>query len=150
MLKRLRRHLRRRRLRRAFRNAEVVLVSFPKCGRTWLRVLIGSALCRHLGIESRDLMLLEPEASRGLAGVPEIVVFHDDQAFWKRPEELAADKAAYASKRVVLLVRDPRDAIVSAWFHKRKRRQRGDPGALSDYLRSEVGSLATFVRFHRI
>jgi hypothetical protein len=150
LLKRLRRHLRRRRLRRAFRNAEVVLVSFPKCGRTWLRVLIGSALCRHLGIESRDLMLLEPEASRGLAGVPEIVVFHDDQAFWKRPEELAADKAAYASKRVVLLVRDPRDAIVSAWFHKRKRRQRGDPGALSDYLRSEVGSLATFVRFHRI
>ncbi len=148
--KRVRRWLRERRLERAFRDADAVLVSFPKCGRTWLRVLIGAALCRHFGIESRELLLLEPGTRAQKPSLPRIFVHHDDGAFWKRPEELATSKAAYAGKRVILLVRDPRDVLVSAWFHKRKRRQRGDPGPLPAYLRSEVGSLATFVRFHRI
>jgi hypothetical protein len=148
--KRIRRWLRARRLERAFRDADAILVSFPKCGRTWLRVLIGAALCRHFGVERRELLLLEPGTEPPDPGVPRIFVHHDDGAFWKRPEELTASKRAYAGKRVILLVRDAHDVLVSAWFHKRKRRQRGDPGPLADYLRSEVGSLATFVRFHQI
>ena len=34
---------------------DVYIVSYPKCGRTWLRVLVGKALCEQFGFEEKRL-----------------------------------------------------------------------------------------------
>jgi hypothetical protein len=129
-------------------HADVLMTSFPKCGRTWLRVMLGSALQQHFRVESRRLVMLEPLAAALHPAIPDILVEHDSHPFRKRSDQLEASKAHFADKKVILLVRDPRDVMVSAYFHKRKRRKRPYPGSISDYLREESGSLKTFIRYY--
>jgi hypothetical protein len=129
-------------------HADVLMTSFPKCGRTWLRLMLGSALQRHFRVESRRLVLLEPLAAALHPSIPDVLVEHDSHPFRKRSDQLDASKAHLADKRVILLVRDPRDVMVSAYFHKRKRRKRPYPGSISEYLREETGSLKTFIQYY--
>ena len=35
---------------------ETVVVSYPKCGRTWLRALVGKALVDHYGLPPARLL----------------------------------------------------------------------------------------------
>ena len=37
-------------------NSQVVIASYPKSGRTWLRALIGKAICQHYRV-NEDLLL---------------------------------------------------------------------------------------------
>lgn len=112
--------------------ADAVLVSFPKCGRTWLRTMIDRALDLEYGTPPLRLR-----------------VVHDDDPFWKRPEELARHKREFRHKRVLLLTRDPRDALVSGYFHKHDRQQLYR-GSLADYLDEPRGGLETIATWTRI
>ena len=133
---------------------DAYIVSFPKCGRTWLRLLIGKALSLHFGLDFDDdeLIDLEKVTRRiGVDRVPIIGTTHDDRPQRKAPAELSEDKSAYAGKKVVLVIRDLRDVFVSSYFHGTKR-----SGSLpkdmtfSEYLNFERGGCDTFVRFHNI
>lgn len=147
---------------RQWYNAELIdacIISFPKCGRTWLRLLIGKALSLHFGLEANGLTseLLEiSELHRLHPRIPLIEVTHDDNPHHKCPYELSTDKRRYRGKKVILLVRDPRDVIVSNYFEYTKRKGKhyaGDDNYqddLSSYLRYERGSLDSFIRFYNI
>src|SRR5688572_17508542 len=113
-----------RRLLASYRRlrTDVYLVSFPTCGRTWLRVMLGRV---HRRAE-RD------------PGVSCSVATHDDDAQWKAPEDVDIDKSRYRGTRVVLLVRDPRDVIVSL-YHQRRGRHGGYGGTLAEFLHERVG-----------
>jgi hypothetical protein len=128
------------------RRTDAYLVSFPKCGRTWLRVMIGRAFQLHYGlppdadlVELHRLAELDPR-------VPCVVATHDD-AQWKAPEDVAGDMSRFRGKRVVLLVRDPRDVIVSL-YHQRRGRHGGYEGSLSDFLDERIGGYETLLRFY--
>ena len=56
-----------------------------------------------------------------LAGgdIPYIYMTHDDAPNAARP--LATNKSKYRNKKVVFLVRDPRDVVVSYFFQRTKR-----------------------------
>jgi hypothetical protein len=96
-------------------------------------LLLGRALQQHYGLPP-DANLLELGRLAELdPRVPDVLVTHDDQAQWKTPAEVERDKGAYARRRVVLLVRDPRDVIVSLYYQKRFRRD-AYAGSLADYL----------------
>lgn len=112
--------------------ADAVLVSFPKCGRTWLRTMID----RALKLEHGDAPL-------------RLMVVHEDDPFWKSPAELATTKTEYRHKKVILLTRNPKDTLVSSYFHKHDR-QRLFPGTLADYLDETTGGLETIVTYARI
>ena len=74
---------------------DVYLVSFPKCGRTWLRVMIGRAFQLHFGLPAdADLVELHRLAELD-PRVPCVVATHDDDAQWKPPEDVEADKSRY-------------------------------------------------------
>jgi hypothetical protein len=129
------------------RRTDVYLVSFPKCGRTWLRVLVGRAFQRYFDlpvdanlVELHRLAELDPR-------VPCVVATHDDDAQWKTPEQVGRDKRQYRGTRVILLVRDPRDVIVSLYYQKRDRRQ-GYDGSLGDFLEDRVGGFESLLRFY--
>jgi hypothetical protein len=127
--------------------ADAVLVSFPKCGRTWLRLLIGRALQRHFelpaGVDPLELHRLADLDRR----VPSVFVTHDDDAQWKPPEAVERDKRRYRGRRVILLVRDPRDVIVSLYFQKRERR-RAYAGSLDEFLADRVGGFESLLAFY--
>lgn len=127
--------------------ADVAVVSFPACGRTWLRVMIGRAFQLHYGLPAdADVVELHHLAELDRR-VPNVLVTHDDDAQWKRPDELGRDKSAYRRQRVVLLVRDPRDAVVSLYHHKTGRRGAYD-GTLAEFLDEPVGSAASLLAFY--
>lgn len=140
---------------------DVYLISFPKCGRTWLRFILGNALSLHYGLDVKntgelfELKLL----SETIPDIPRIIVTHDDKPFWKRPEELERSKESYRNAKVIFLVRNPRDVVVSSYFERTKRvhlYQKDDQqlehyeGTVNDFLSEPVGSLDTIIAFYNV
>ena len=116
--------------------ADVYILSYPKTGRTWLRALVGKALCDRYGLPPQRV--LETEALTAMAGLPRAGFYHDGSAMidalsWR---ELAADKAAYRGKRVLLLGRDVRDTLVSAYFQATRRVDAFD-GPIGAFVRDD-------------
>jgi glycosyltransferase involved in cell wall biosynthesis len=122
------------------------VVSFPKAGRTWMRFLLGNYIRASFGLDVSDAQCLEVESlTTSRPGWPTIVVTHD-----RRCDELPVSKLVrnidqFRGEAVTLLVRDPRDIVVS-WYFERTRRyeklwgKRADDSAdLSAFIRSEYG-----------
>jgi len=130
------------------RDADVVVLSFPKAGRTWLRMMLGRALSEHFGAPDVDLLNIHRMGDPEL-GIPRILVKHDENPHLKVPAELVTDKSEYRGLRVVYLVRDLRDLAVSNHFEFTHRRGQTDLG-ISAYLRSRRGSIDTMLRHYNI
>ncbi|MFG2891223.1 sulfotransferase domain-containing protein [Streptomyces sp. NPDC048248] len=129
---------------------DVYILSFPKCGRTWLRLLLARAISTAHGIPMevcRDLDLTHFSATDST--VPRIVFWHDDRVALRAPEQLSADKDFYRDRKVVLLLRDIRDVAVSHYF-QRTRREDDYSGTLGDFLTEGVGSVRTCLEFWNI
>ncbi len=158
---------------RDFWQADAFVLSFPKCGRTWLRVLLGRVFQLHFGLEhphiERRLFRLH-KLYRMNPAVPRVILFHDDHPHWKKPEEMKRTKRMYARSRVILLVRDPRDVVVSFYYEQSKRfgkeeaetmrrrvelrnyRDRIDTfrGDISEFIRAPYGSFDTILEYYNI
>jgi len=130
------------------RQTEVYLLSYPKCGRTWLRLLVGKALIEELGLDEASPMRLK-DLHRHSRLVPRMRVTHDDNPHLKRVEELEPDKRRYAGKSVIFMVRNPRDVVVSYYFHA-TRRSGLFSGSIAEFLRHPVGSLDTILDYYNI
>ena len=128
------------------RRTEVYLLSYPKCGRTWLRLLIGKALVDDLAVADANPMELS-NLHRFSPLIPRIRVTHDDNPQLKRADEIERDKRRYAGKTVIFLVRNPRDVVISYYFQASRRRDRFS-GTPSEFLRHPVGSLATILAYY--
>ncbi|MBB5936430.1 sulfotransferase domain-containing protein [Streptomyces zagrosensis] len=130
---------------------DVYIVSFPKCGRTWLRVLMAKAISTARGIPlevCRDLALTEYSAVD--SAVPRIVYWHDDFVAWRTPAELSWNKDFYHDRKVVLLVRDIRDTAVSRYFQRTLRKKPPYTRGIGDFLIEEEGSIKTCLTFWNI
>jgi hypothetical protein len=139
------RHIYRRRWNRM---ADVLVLSFPSSGRTWLQLMIARALSRHLGIQG-ELNLHPHVLVRDCPGVPRIKFKHDDNPHLKLPSELVTRKSEYRDRKVVLLTRDIRDLVVSAFFQLSRREKRFG-GDLHEFLRCPRGSVDTMIRFYNM
>jgi hypothetical protein len=128
--------------------ADVHLVSYPKCGRTWLVLLIAEALQRHHGVRMRNPLKLRRMTSRR-RGIPYIHPHHDGGPEFLLPEELETDKSGYRGRKVIFLVRDPRDVLVSSYFQKVKRNY-NFAGSMDDYLAERRGGLESIIAFYNI
>lgn len=130
------------------RRADVHLISYPKCGRTWLVVLISKSLELHYGIRLRKPLRLRAYA-RPWREIPYILQHHDGGPEFRLPEELEQDKSEYAGSKVVFMVRDPRDVLVSSYFQK-TRRNANYQGHMEEYVRERRGGIETLVDFYTI
>jgi len=126
------------------------VVSFPKCGRTWLRLMLGVYLARHYQLARTDYLNVK-EFWRDHPAIPPLDFYHDDKPYKRTPEELKADKRRYRHSNVVLLVRDPRDVALSR-FYAVKHREHGEgyAGGLGEYLREPRGSFRSIVAYTRL
>lgn len=106
-----------------YREADVLVLSLGKSGRTWLRVMLHRALALEFGIPF-DPIRLEP----GATAAPRITYTHE-LATHLRDASLAHQlvgksilpRSLTDRKQIVLLARDPRDVVISSYFHKKER-----------------------------
>jgi hypothetical protein len=106
------------------RDADVYVISFPRSGRTWLRLMLGKYVSDLAGIAPKDISKVYNITSR-LDGMPTVGFVHDGSSYAGRnlrADELSVSKGFYRGRKVVLLVRDPRDTLVSYYFYCRARR----------------------------
>jgi len=163
----LRRHA--KKLRKKFTERQrwdfdVYLLSYPKCGRTWVTLQLGRAISQHYGLELPNLLKLSSFGEQ-VPEVPHIRLTHDDQPHRKRPHELSTTREKLAGKKVILLVRDPRDVIVSYYHHKSRRERDRDfwwfqgkrkqthsrfQGTLAEFLEVEIGGFDTLLRYYNV
>jgi hypothetical protein len=104
------------------------MIEHPKCGRTWLLQMLFRYVESVHGI-SWDL------SAQPAIGLPEVVRTHDGVSITDPAESrFDPDKSPYAQNPVILIVRCPRDVIVSSYFHATLR------------VKTYRGTLAAFVR----
>jgi len=125
------------------------IVSFPKSGRTWLRVMLGKALCEEFNLDDATLLNLDDIGSQ--IGLGKLRLSHDESEIkdGQPVDQMETSKARYAGSTVVLIVRDPRDVMVSCYFQATKRRHVFD-GPLESFIRDERYGIRKCAAFHRI
>jgi hypothetical protein len=112
---------------RKLERADVVVVSYGKAGRTWLRVMLSRYYQLLFGLPER-LLGFDNFHARDRR-VPRIFFTHDN---YIQDYTGQRDKRAFHGKRVVLLVRSPQDVAVSQYFQWKFRMRRGKK-ALNEY-----------------
>lgn len=107
------RWLRGRKEYREVREADFVIVSPPKCGRTWLRMMLSRFFQTRYGLPG-DTLLGYDNYHRLNPAIPRIRFTHD--RYINLYTGNRDSKRDFYPKRVILLVRDPRDIVVSNYF----------------------------------
>ena len=123
------------------KHTALVVMSFPKSGRTWHRVMLGHYLSRVTGQEPGSE--LDLRSLRKKAGLGRIYYTHNGAGFSGSvhySDSSVASPAEWAGKPVLLIVRDPRDVLVSAYHHARYRSRIYD-GDIASFIRSPTTGL---------
>jgi hypothetical protein len=124
---------------------DIYIVSYPKCGRTWLRIL----LQQYLKLADIPTQQFTDTSLFAIPGKYSIKFAHD-QGTWvpapPRLKNLSFNRKRYRGKKVIFLVRDPRDVLVSSWYHLRYREHiyRDDLGA---FVRDELIGIHKVIAF---
>jgi hypothetical protein len=127
-------------------SANSFLVSYPKSGRTWLRYMLAHYFATVCGydepVDLHNMFAIVPnfdlDPVRGIPAfrfpdrnrpVPRIWVSHHN-FHWR----------LFFHKPVIMIVRDPRDVIVSSYFHAVRHKHRFD-GTMLDFIKHESQGL---------
>jgi alcohol sulfotransferase len=134
----------------AFVRADGAIASYPKSGRTWLRFILANYfdLLFDLGlaIDLHSMFQVIPNDQlddlRGRRAWrferrPELPLLFASHAPYRR--------SLFAGKKVLLMLREPKDLMVSAYFHK--ARQGGYADGIKAFLRDPAHGLADYVRY---
>lgn len=115
---------------------DTFIVSFPRSGNTWTRFLIGNLVQPSDAITFLNVERVIPDTSSLLSksylkSIPRPRILKSHQHFDPR------------YKKVIYIVRDPRDVVLSHYNWQRKRREIGDQYPLERYIsRFIAGDLA--------
>jgi Sulfotransferase domain len=112
---------------RELSGGDVIILSIPKSGRTWLRAFLCAYFCRRFGLE----FTLRP-GRYALPAFPRIVFSHDRFEHRTKGDRWDRIRGKYLVPRreltrakIILLTRDPRDCFVSLYLQLTRR----DPNA---------------------
>lgn len=133
------------------RRADGFLASFPKSGRTWLRFILANYLNRLHGLglqlDLRSMFALIPndvlDPERGVGAYP---YRNRDEVPFLVMTHGGADRLLLARRPVLLLLREPKDTLVSYYFHL-ARRNRDVAQDLDAYLRSDQHGTPALCRY---
>jgi len=130
------------------KKSDVLVISIGKSGRTWLRVMIN----KYISLAYDVPFSLEDLGSQN-DNIPSIMYTHE---MWTHSSATLREKILgkyivpdniLSTKKVVLLYRDPRDVIVSLYFHSIKRgRKRNQDLTLMDFVENKKSVMPLIVQ----
>lgn len=127
------------------------VISYPKCGRTWLRLLIGHYLVVDNSFLEQDALKCEALVHR--SSLPKILFIHDDTDWTTRKvlsyDQLSTNKTQYKQHNVIFLHRNIKDILVSSYFQA-TRRDGVFQGTLSEFVRDKCFGVKKILRFNKI
>jgi hypothetical protein len=127
--KKIERWLRGREEYRKLQRCDWVLMSWGKSGRTWLRVMLSRAYQLKAGLDPSDLLDFDNLKKKD----PQLpAVFFTHNNYLRDYTGNQHSKCHFKGKRIVLLVRDPRDVAVSQFFQWQFR-MRPNKKFINDY-----------------
>jgi hypothetical protein len=129
------------------------IVSYPKSGRTWMRMMLGYVLCEKYNLDKSEI--LNTQYLTKAASLPKIGFTHAGTGFSVERPPLPVDKLTeefvvpYAKSRVIFLIRDPRDVLVSSYFHATRRDHTYNAG-LDSFIRTDTFGIEKVLKFYNI
>lgn len=131
-----------------YKNADVIVLSVGKSGRTWLRVLINKYLSLHYNIPF-DL----DDLHKYNESIPSIVYSHEiwihySDATWLQyilGKYVIPDRILY-EKKIILLGRDPRDIVISLYYQKTKRSRKKINSDISSFIRHKKYGINNIIK----
>jgi sulfotransferase family protein len=130
---------------RELSGGDVIILSIPKSGRTWLRAFLCAYFCRRFELE----FTLRP-GRYDLPGFPRIVFSHDlfehrtKGGRWDRVRgKYLVPRGELSRAKIILLARDPRDCFVSFYLQLTRR----DPNAPLELKQKTVSEMLRDKKF---
>ena len=109
------------------------IVSFPKSGRTWLRMLLAQAVSMKTG-KRLNLDIYKMTFGSNIVNVATDPRPGNYSSF--KPDKLKVPNN-FKNKKIIFLVRDPRDIVVSYFFEWTKRRSLIYKMDLSNFIKED-------------
>jgi len=152
------RWLRGREENRKLELTDYVLMSWGKSGRTWLRVMMSRYYQQKYAIPEKHMLGFDNYHHMN-AAVPRVFFTHGN--YLRNYTGNWDDKAEFYGKKIIMLVRDPRDVAVSQffqWKYRMKRRKKAlnwyPPHdaeiSVFDFVMNEEAGLPCIIRFFNI
>ncbi len=111
------------------KQADAVLMSWGKSGRTWFRVMLSRYFQKRYGIADGRMLEFD-NLHRINSAIPRLFFTHGN--YLRNYTGNWQDKREFYDKRIIMLVRDPRDIAVSQ-YHQWKHRMKPVKKVLNDY-----------------
>ena len=124
---------------------DIYVVSYPKCGSTWVK----AALRRYLELTGHQI---DSNKNPNIINLPKgkTLKFTHDMGHWVpapvRTDLLKFNTSKYRGKKICFLVRDPRDILVSSWYHL-KYREKIFTGELTKFIRDHNSGIYKIAAF---
>jgi hypothetical protein len=135
------------------RSVENFVISFPKSGRTWLRVMMAAAEAEMRGLPAKAVVSEWLSSDAPILGSTTVLFTHALSAPAHEPEHAVELYLSYvADKHRLFLVRDPRDVVVSHYFQvsRRARPEPGyEPGEIGEFVRDPARGIERVLAFYR-
>jgi hypothetical protein len=131
---------------------DAFLVSYPKSGRTWLRYILANYLVAanklDITIDTQTFFAVVPNFdSDPVRGIPKFLARN-----WPASVPLIAvshasfQAAVFRNKKAIMLVRNPHDVVVSAYFHETRHKHRF-AGSIGDFIEDREHGLPALVQY---
>lgn len=111
------------------KNHPVIVVSHPKCGRTWLRIML-----------SKLDLPFEVGFSHAKSDLKNWI-------HWKR--YLNKRQEFVKNKKIILLIREPKDVVVSYYFHVNKR-DKIFSGSFDTFIKNNYLGIKKIMSFYQV
>lgn len=138
--------------RKVDKDIKVYIISYPKSGRTWLRLLIGKTLCENFNLDEK--LLLDTLKLTKAAKILPSIWTHDGAGIGSGPHfvRFITDKSIFQDKKVIFLCRNPKDVMVSYFFHATKRIPEftNYTGSISEFIRSQGYGIKKLIAFYQL
>jgi hypothetical protein len=131
---------------------DAVLVSYPKSGRTWFRFILSSYLARAFDLkitpDLHSMFSVMPNFdSDPVRGLPAFAFGkHQPRPPLVPVSHLPYSRLRFRSYPAILMVRDPRDVMVSSYFHATRQKHRFS-GDLGGFLKDPEQGTASLTRY---